>query len=284
MKSILIADSGSTKTSWAFIEANGETSGFSHGINPNYQDEQSIFESLQSSEFLAKVELAKPYVIYFYGAGCGSLENQNVVRDGLQHFFLDSKIFVFSDLLGAARALCRTSPGIACILGTGSNSCLYNGSEIVSNLPNLGFWLGDEGSGGYLGKQLLIHWFHKEMPEPLWEKFNDLFEIDRDKVIKQIYHKPFPNRYLAGFAPFLNENQSDLWCQNLVELAFRIFLTRYVKPYAGSDVFEINFLGGIAFNFKKTLNHVLDSFGMKPGQIQNSAIEGLAEFHLKGRY
>lgn len=275
---ILIADSGSTKTAWHL--AGPEPISFTTpGINPYYQDSQSITAGLENEPVFQKLKGLKISEIHFYGAGCSSLENQNSVKKALSVFFPDSEIHINHDMLGAARALCGHSPGIACILGTGSNSCLFDGKEIIADLPNLGFWLGDEGSAGHLGKTLVVKWFHKEMPEYLWQKFSQNYGLERNGFLHKIYHEEYPNRFLAGFAPFLSEHISDPWCSELVGQSFALFLSRFVLPYRQSDILPVHFLGSVALHFKDILQEEIKKSGLHCGQILSSAIEGLANFH-----
>ena len=278
-RKILVADSGSTKTDWKFISEENEFLLSSPGINPYYQDTASIKQSLGSDSNFQKISLHQPSEIFFYGAGCSTVENQEIVRNALAHFFPSASIFVSHDLLAAARSLCGKNPGIACILGTGSNSCYFDGQDIVENLPNLGFWLGDEGSAGFMGKELVVKWFHKEMPNHLWEKFNDTYKIERDSFLDKVYHQDYPNRFMAGFAPFLSENISEIWCRDLVAKAFRLFLNRFVLPYPNSKTIPIHFLGSIANHFEDILKMELKQMGLIQGKIQGSAIVDLADFH-----
>ena len=278
-RKILVADSGSTKTDWKFISEENEFLLSSPGINPYYQDTASIKQSLGSDSNFQNISRHQPSEIFFYGAGCSTVENQEIVRNALAHFFPSASIFVSHDLLAAARSLCGKNPGIACILGTGSNSCYFDGQDIVENLPNLGFWLGDEGSAGFMGKELVVKWFHKEMPNHLWEKFNDTYKIERDSFLDKVYHQDYPNRFMAGFAPFLSENISEIWCRDLVAKAFRLFLNRFVLPYPNSKTIPIHFLGSIANHFEDILKMELKQMGLIQGKIQGSAIVDLADFH-----
>ena len=278
-RKILVADSGSTKTDWKFISEENEFLLSSPGINPYYQDTASIKQSLGTDSNFQKISQHQPTEIFFYGAGCSTIENQEIVRNALAHFFPSASIFVSHDLLAAARSLCGKNPGIACILGTGSNSCYFDGQEIVENLPNLGFWLGDEGSAGFMGKELVVNWFHKEMPNHLWKKFNDTYKIERDSFLDKVYHQDYPNRFMAGFAPFLSENISEIWCRDLVANAFRLFLNRFVLPYPNSKTIPIHFLGSIANHFEDILKIELKQMDLIQGKIQGSAIVDLADFH-----
>jgi len=278
-KTILVADSGSTKTAWKLIGHSSDLECITPGINPYFQDSKSISEVLSNESDFQELLKIQPNEVYFYGAGCSTIENQRTVSEAFHVFFPNSIIQISHDMLAAARSLCGHEPGIACILGTGSNSCLFDGNEITENLPNLGFWLGDEGSGGFLGKDLVVKWFHKEMPIDLWKKFEDKFQLNRDVFLDQIYHKPYPNRYVAKFAKFLGEHIENEWCRNFVANAFTSFFERFILPYKPGAQLPIHFIGSIAFHFKPVLEEVIHKFKLKPGKIEQTAIDGLVQFH-----
>lgn len=275
---ILLADSGSTKTDWLVIGTN--TRSFqSAGINPFYQTREIIAETLHREVF--------PYVndairqIFFYGAGCANEATSLPVKEALATVFVSAEnIMVNSDLLAAARALCGREAGIACILGTGSNNCQYNGNKIVSNIGSLGFWLGDEGSGGYLGKQLVVGYLHNELPENLHEAFKEAYpEVSRLMVLDRAYKTPFPNRFFATFTPFLSQHLSDPFVRDMIQAAFRTFLEKYVCKHPDAFSLPIHFTGSVAHYFESILGQMLDEKGLKRGIIQKSPMAGLLRFH-----
>ncbi len=278
-KTILIADSGSTKTAWVLLKGDDKYELETPGINPYYQNSQDIRAALASNTQFIQIIVQKIDQVYFYGAGCSVAANNQLVLQALRPFFPYAQIAIAHDMLAAARALCGQTPGIACILGTGSNSCFFDGEEITSQFDNLGFWLGDEGSGGYLGKQLVTAWFHKEMPESLWQLFADTYQIDRDIVLDCVYKQPYPNRYLASFSVFLKTNIQNPWCEELVSSSFKLFLERYVVNYPKSEQVDIHFLGSVALHYREILIASTKHLGLRPGKLMGSAIEGLSLYH-----
>ena len=275
---ILVADSGSTKTAWQLSGA--EKIDFSTaGINPYYQDSDSISESLASDINFQKINNQKIEQVFFYGAGCSNLQNQAKVKFAIQKLLPDSEIHISHDMLGAARALCGQNAGIVCILGTGSNSCYFDGNEIQNDLPNLGFWLGDEGSAGYLGKNLVVKWFHNELPDVLMTAFTSMYNLDRDSFLNQIYNQPYPNRYLASFAPFLTQHIDNQWSRDFVADSFRLFFSRFVIPYPNFESLPVNFIGSVAIHFEPILRSVAEGLNCHINKIQNSVVNGLSDFH-----
>jgi N-acetylglucosamine kinase-like BadF-type ATPase len=278
-KSILIADSGSTKTAWKYLYGNEHFAIETPGINPYYQSGQQIRDSLLSNVSFIQLIPRQVSAVYFYGAGCSSEANKQTVLQAIKPIFPNAKLEIDHDLLGAARALCGREAGIACILGTGSNSCLFDGRQIAGEFTNLGFWLGDEGSGGYLGKQLVKAWFHKEMPEELWQIFNETYRLNRDEFLETVYKKPYPNRYMAGFSIFLHQHLNHYWCKALVADAFVLFLKRYVSGYPHAKQLPVHFLGSIAIHYQELLIQTVEKAGFEPGKMLGSAIDGLSLYH-----
>jgi len=278
-KTILIADSGSTKTAWKLLKGNDEYELETPGINPYYQNSDEIRAALASNIQFIQIIAQKIEHIYFYGAGCSVPANNLLVQQALRPFFPDAQIEIAHDMLAAARALCGVNAGIACILGTGSNSCFFDGQNITHQIDNLGFWLGDEGSGGYLGKQLVINWFHKEMPTDLWQLFSETYQPNRDAMLDKVYKQPYPNRYLASFSIFLKNNIHHPWCIQQVAESFQLFFERYVARYPNSELVDVHFLGSVAYNYSEILSTTARSCGLRPGKLLGSAIEGLSLYH-----
>lgn len=277
---ILIADSGSTKTDWRILDQNEvivqtQTVGF----NPYYQDADSIANELKAN--LLPLSTKEVKQVFYYGTGVTNEEKAGVIKEAiLQVFPTCGHIEAQSDVVGAARAACGRSAGIACILGTGSNSIYFDGEKTDFQIPPLGFWLGDEGSGGHLGKTLLLSYLHKEMPLEIRAKFEQKFGImDRLTVLENAYHKPFPNRYFASFSKFLFDNLEDDFCRNLVENCFEQFFQKYILKYPMCHETTVNFVGSVAFYYKDLLTKVVDNQGIKVGKILKSPIDGLVEFH-----
>jgi N-acetylglucosamine kinase-like BadF-type ATPase len=278
MPNILIADSGSTKTEWVLLQDNFCNEIFSTpGINPYYQNPEEILKLIQP-EFEKNIHITPDY-IYFYGAGCGNPQKQNIVGEAIQRIYSNSKIFIEGDLLGAARSLCQTSSGIACILGTGSNSCYYNGKEIVSNISPLGYILGDEGSGAVMGKRLISDILKNQLPEIVAEKFFDTYKLDVNSILDSAYKQPFPNRYLAQFSKFVHENITLPGLENIVMEGFEAFITRNILQYEKANSMPIYFTGSVAFFFQDQLIKAMASFHLKPEIITRSPLKGLIKYH-----
>jgi N-acetylglucosamine kinase-like BadF-type ATPase len=279
---ILIADSGSTKTDWRILDQNeviAQTQ--TVGFNPYYQDADSIANVLKTGLLpLCTKEIKQ---VFYFGTGVTNAEKAGVIKNAILQVFPTCKqIEAESDVVGAARATCGRTAGIACILGTGSNSVYFDGEKTGFQVPPLGFWLGDEGSGGHLGKSLLLSYLHKEMPFEIRTKFEEKYgAIDRLIVLENAYHKPFPNRYFASYSKFLFNNIKEDFCKNLVENCFLQFFEKYILKYPMCHETNVHFVGSVAFYYKDLLIKVADSQGIKVGSIVETPIGGLVEFHQK---
>lgn len=277
-KLTLIAESGSTKTAWRLLSPSGEIAqAKTAGFNPFYQSEEDIRTEL-THELLPQLS-ENPEVIFFYGAGCSNEKNSALVRRAIQSVFPGATVEVEHDLLAAARALCGRTPGIACILGTGSNSCFYDGEKIVLNVPSLGFTLGDEGSGGWLGKQLIIDYLRDDLPEHLVERFESRYKSSKEEILDNVYKKPFPNRYLASFSKFLFDHIRDPYVFDLVLSSFKLFLTRTVCKYPDYRNYPTHFTGSVAFYFNSVLRAACEEYGIVTGKVIEGPIAGLTLFH-----
>lgn len=279
---MLIADSGSTKTDWAFVNyGNGNYQSVqSAGINPFYQTTEEIIPVLQS-EVLPNFDVTIQE-IYFYGAGCANEQSSLPVTNALKHCFPSANIVeVASDMLGAARGLCGHEPGLACILGTGANNAFFDGSHITHSIGSLGFWLGDEGSGSYLGKTLVVHYLQNELPVDLQALFVEQYPgLDRLTVLDHAYKKPYPNRYFASYSKFIAENRTHEFIQALLRNAFGLFIKKYVLKHAHAAQFPVHFTGSIAYYYQEILRGVLEANGLRTGRILKSPLEGLVDYHL----
>ncbi len=277
---ILIADSGSTKTEWRLIDQTSQVQAIrTDGLNPYYQDTPTITKTL-SEQLVSALHGAVVHEVFFYGAGCANAETCATVANALQAVLPQAiAIDVQSDMLGAARAACGHEPGVACILGTGSNAALYNGQTISSPGYSLGFWLGDEGSGGHLGKQVVLAYLHQQLPPDLAEAFAQAYPLDRLTVLDNAYHQPFPNRYFARFAPFLSQHSQHPFVQNLVSQSLSNFLRLYVSRVAPGNMPVVNFVGSVAFYFQDILRRVGQEQGYLIGQILPAPINALVEYH-----
>ena len=274
---ILIADSGSTKTDWCLVD-NGVLVKqiFTKGTNPFFQTEDEISAEV-SENLLPYLDTAKVDAVWFYGAGCAFPEKNEIVRAAIARH-LDVPIEVGSDLLGAARGLCGRQPGIACILGTGSNSCFYDGKEIVSNVSPLGFILGDEGSGAVLGKMLVGDVLKNQLPAALKEEFLARYELTPAIILERVYKKPFPNRFLASLSPFLVEHLDVPEIHTLVLNGFKAFFDRNVKQYDYKQ-YPVHLIGSLAFYYRPVLQEAAEQMGVRLGTIKQSPMEGLISYH-----
>lgn len=273
----LIADSGSTKTLWLLCESRTIVKEISTpGINPFYTDENSIV-SLLCAGLLPQLGGIPAEAVHFYGAGCIPGEKSDMVRKALQSVFPSARTEVLSDLWAACRGLCGQMPGIVCILGTGSNSCLYDGTDIVKNVPPLGFILGDEGSGAVLGRTLLADYLKGLMPSGLARQFSDRYDVSGSQVLDKIYKQPFPNRYAASFVPFIAANLEHPYMSALVEKEFSRFVSRNLEQYGNS--FTLNFTGSVAWFFKAAIEKVCRDAGFNIGKIVKEPAHGLVAYH-----
>ena len=274
----LIADSGSSKTDWRALHADGTIEQYkSRGINPFYQDESEISKELSENLRPQLPEGVKE--IFFYGAGCVNREKKDILKNALLKNFPGAIVSVENDILGAARALCNREPGIACILGTGANSCLYNGKKIVENIRGYGFLLGDEGSGAYLGKQLVSSYLRKELSEALREKFKKRFPMSEDEILHEVHTQPYPNRYLASFSKFLFHHIKDPYIYKMVYDGFSLFMEKIVLKYENANRYKVHFVGSVAFYFANILRQVAIDKGVTVKNILESPIAGLTLYH-----
>lgn len=270
----LIADSGSTKTDWCM-----ENTPIIHtqGINPFHQSAEYI-EHILTDELLP--QLQKDIIIrdiHFYGAGC-TPEKSVILKTILANHFPESSIEVQSDLLGAARALCGNAPGIACILGTGSNSCYYDGKQIISNISPLGFILGDEGSGAVLGKRLVGDCLKNQLPEDVCATFLQTFNLTLAEIIDKVYRQPQANRFLASLTPFLSTHRTIPQIHNLLVSSFKDFFQRNVMQYRYQDT-QVHFVGSIGWHFQEEVKEAAQALHIKTGKFIQSPIEELQKYH-----
>ena len=277
MANILVADSGSTKTHWILFRNDRKEAPFiTSGINPFYQDTESIVDTIEKT--LLKNVIIQPDHIFFYGAGCAN-QKQEIVMNALKRIYPATDVFVGSDLLGAARSLCQNKSGIACILGTGSNSCFYDGKEIAAHVSPLGYILGDEGSGAVLGKTLISDILKNQLPDVVSQRFFDTYQLNVNSILDSAYKQPFPNRYLAQFAKFIGDNIEIPEVENIVLESFEEFITRNVMQYEQVKTTEIYFTGSIAWYFQDQLIRTLEKFGLKAAKITKAPLDDLITYH-----
>ena len=274
----LIADSGSTKCEWCLINNGKKKTILTQGISPYFLDTNQIIELLQK-ELLPKLKNVEIANIYFYGTGLSNVNNVKIVNAALKKLFKGAKIEINHDLLAAARALCGNKKGIACILGTGSNSCFFNGKKIVKNSPGLGYVLGDEGSGAYLGKKVLQYYLYQTFDEDLLSRFEKQFNTNKTEILDAVYKKPLANRYLATFNNFLVDNRGHYMVENIIEDALNDFFFTHLPKYTESWTLPINFVGSVAHGYKDVLKELCNVYELELGIILKKPMEGLINFH-----
>ena len=279
---ILIADSGSTKTDWVLCDGTTiVTRAKTQGLNPTLQSEEEIEEVLLN-ELAGKIDADAPQKIFFYGAGCAYENANSRISRALKTIFTTSNIEINSDLLAAARAMCGHETGIACILGTGSNSCLFDGEKIIGNTPSLGYILGDEGSGAHLGRQLLSDCLKKQLPKKICDKFFEQYDLNVATILENTYHSSLPNRWLAGFTPFLSENKEVPEIKMMLKECFKQFFQRNTMTYRRSWL-PIHIIGNIGIHFSEEIKETAESLGLSIGNIVDSPMNGLIEYHKQNR-
>ncbi|UII34502.1 N-acetylglucosamine kinase [Fulvivirga ulvae] len=275
---ILIADSGASKADWRLIDAETNIQQFqSLGINPYHQKAENIKAEIMES---LKPKISDPvHQLFFYGAGCSSAANKQTLKTIFEEAFPNALITVDHDLMGAARSLCGYDPGIACILGTGANSCYYDGNSITSNVPSLGFIMGDEGSGAWLGKKLLGSFIRGELGDELESKMIKRFDLNRDTILEHVYQKPFPARYMAGFSKFIFQNIKHPVLYRLVYRGFELFFEKNIEKYDQYRQLPVHFTGSVAFYYSNILRQVANDRGITVRNIVESPIAGLTLYH-----
>ncbi len=275
----LIADCGSTKSEWCLlVDGKKKKAITTQGISPYFLSGEQI-EVLLYNEVVPKIKNTLPTELYYYGAGCASDTNVKIVTQALKKVFGKIKITVHHDLMGAARALCGNEKGVACILGTGSNSCYYNGKNIMKNSPGLGFILGDEGSGAYLGRKVVQHFLYNTFDPDLMDRFNAKFPTNAAEILEAIYKGPLPNRYLANFTGFLVENRGHFMIENIIEDGFNDFFFNHLYKYKETWTMPVHFIGSVAYGFKDVLKSMCHNYELQLGKVLKQPMEGLIKFH-----
>lgn len=279
----VIVDSGSTKADWKFLSDDSETSLHTMGFNPVFSSSDQIEQEVRKA-FKGIIELEQEMDIYFYGSGCWDKKRKIVIENGLKRVFTNAKIDVHHDLLGAARATCGVDPGISCIIGTGSNTCLFDGEEVIDNVTNLGYLCGDEGSGTHLGKKLIRHYFYRELPKELEEQFETFAGGGKQKILDTIYDGTPPNVYLASFTRFMSEHVDHPFIQRILYRSFAEFIDRHVRKYHGHMALPVHFIGSIAYVFQDMLKIVLTERAMQHGIFIKQPIDNLVAYHREFVY
>lgn len=274
----LICDAGASKAEWCLLDGKKKKVIVTQGISPYFMNTAQITELLKN-ELQKKMKKAEPAEVFYYGTGCSNSENVKIVKKALKHIFPKAMINVDHDLMGAARALCGRKKGIACILGTGSNSCFFDGKKIVKNSPGLGYVLGDEGSGAYLGRKVLQYYLYNTFDEELRARFDAKYVTTPNEILDNVYKKPFANRYMSSFAIFLAENRGHYMIENIIEDGLNDFFFNHVYKYKESWTMPINFVGSVAYGFRDVLKHLCETYELTLGKVLKKPMDGLLEFH-----
>lgn len=278
MSVTLIADSGSTKCTWCLLQDGRKKIITTTGISPYFLNSAQI-HALLSKELLPKLKQVSVTELFFYGTGMANPHHVAMIKPLLKKLFPGVKLEVQHDLLAASRALCGKEKGIACILGTGSNSGYYNGKKIVKNSPGLGYILGDEGSGAYLGKKVVQYYLYKTYDEELQARFEKRFQTSQMEILEQVYQKPLANKYLATYALFLAENRGHYMIENIIEDGLNDFFFTHLYKYRESWTLPIHFTGSIAFGFKDVLKDLCNTYELELGKILKTPMDGLIAYH-----
>jgi glucosamine kinase len=279
---ILIADSGSTKCDWIYIDENGTELGLykTMGLNPYFHDEKVVSETVRSAPDLMALSAEVEHV-YFYGAGASTPHLCSVIHRGLIEVFPNAKVTIDHDLVGAAFASYDGEPAITCILGTGSNSCFFDGEKVVEEVPALAYILGDEGSGSWFGKQLLREYYYKKLPADLRDAFENEFHLNKDEMVSRVYNEPHANVYLASFMKFIGKFNTHPHVTAWVKDGIRQFIQTHVHCFNNYGSVKTHFIGSIGHYFKPCLEEVCKEEGVILGEIIRKPIYGLANYHVK---
>ena len=288
----LIIDSGSTKMGWILLDGRTVRNHFiTKGFNPNYSDLhdlENIISLVETQCFaspnhtLQDIEtqsIASLQQIHYYGTGCGSEQNCQIIKGVFQRYFPQAEITVTHDLMAACHALLGHESGIACILGTGSNSCVYDGENITERAVSLGYLVGDEGSGMHIGREMVRAYFYGFMPDGLKQQFEATYHLDLKVFIDKLYHDGQPSRYLATFAKFAGEHQNEPFIRVLVKRCFDDFIKAFILRFDNYKSLKVNFVGSVAYHFRDILKETLEASKIKVGEIMASPTEGLVRYY-----
>ena len=277
-KNYIIADSGATKCQWTLILGKEKKSITTIGISPYFLSEEQMVDTIVTG-FQKKVDPQIIDAIYFYGTGLSNPKNVAAIKKALKKVFKNATLDIQTDLVAVARATCQTKKGVACILGTGSNTGYYNGKVIAKNSPGLGYVLGDEGSGAYLGKKVLQYYLYKTFDEELMLSFESKYKLSKDQILDAVYKQPLPNRYMASFSTFLSEHRGHYMIENIIEDGLNDFFFTHLNKLNESWLYPIHFSGSIAYVFKDVIKQLATGYELEVGKIIKSPMDGLIEYH-----
>lgn len=274
----LIIDSGSTKMGWILLDGQEVKAHFvTKGFNPNYSDIQHLETLVETQNFASQPN--KIHSIHYYGTGCGNEQNCQLIKDVFQRHFPKAEITVTHDLMAACHALLGHEKGIACILGTGSNACVYDGENITERAVSLGYLVGDEGSGMHIGKEVARSYFYGFMPDNLRQSFENQYHLELKDFIDRLYHGDQPSRYLATYARFAGEHQSHPFICDLVKGCFNTFIEAFVLRFENANMMKVGFVGSVSFHFQNILRESLASYGLALAEVMSSPAEGLIQYY-----
>ncbi|MCE3295838.1 MAG: hypothetical protein K0R65_1552 [Crocinitomicaceae bacterium] len=277
-----IVDSGSTKSDWVLVDKTGHQALFSTvGFNPYFHPEAVISETVRKHPGIMQ-HAAEIQAVYFYGAGCADPAMQEIVANALKGIFVNANIAVDQDLMACAHATYSGKPAISCIIGTGSNSCFFDGKTLHKKSPSLGYILGDEGSGSYFGKQLLAAYFYGQLPQNLADAFTKEFALTRDELVERIYRQGSANVYLASFTTFIAGHASEPYLKEMVYAGMKKFMEIHVCCYPGYRETEVHFVGSIAYVFEAELKRAATELEITIGTIIQKPVDALVAYHLGG--
>src|SRR5262245_51567502 len=275
----LIADSGATKAEWCLVKNGKKKTIFTQGISPYFLTSGQI-KDLLNKELKSKLKNVEVSEVHYYGTGCANPANARLVKRAIQQVFTKAKkVEVTHDLMAAARSVCGKEKGVVANLGTGSFCCYYNGKTIVKQLPGIGYILGDEGSGAYLGKKVIQYYLYETFDDDLRARFNARYVTNRSEILENVYKKPFPNRYLAAFTYFLAENRGHFMIENIIEDGLNEFFFYHLCKFRESWIMPIHFVGSVAFGFKDVLRQLCATYEFELGKIIKNPMEGLVAYH-----
>jgi len=276
----LLAESGSSKTQWRGVSNGKIYATETKGINPFFASEEFILNELQHSE-LAKFQNAITRIV-FYGSGCSHEGRNNFLKKIIQNFFPNAtEVIVDHDMLAACIALFGKEDGIACIIGTGSNSCVYENGQITQNVPALGYILGDEASGSFIGKELLKHFIYKTLPVEIQDFISKEYQLDKEDIFDSVYKKELPNRYLASFALVASKFRTHPFIHEILLRGFEEFIRYHIVCYPESKHLPISFVGSIASVFEEELTIAMNKFNLAITKIDSNPVDALVEFYTK---
>ena len=275
----LIADSGATKTEWCLLKGGKTKMTATQGISPYFFTEEKIVNLLQEELYPSLPEMASTTEIHYYGTGMANPVNVSMIQKSLKHVLPKASIEISDDMLAAARALNGRSKGLACNLGTGSFCCYYNGKTIAKKSPGMGYVLGDEGSGAYLGKKVIQYFLYNTFDEELKYKFEKKYNVGVVEILENVYRKPLANRYLASFSFFLYENRGHYMIENIIEDGLNDFFFTHLCKYKEVWKLPVHFVGGVAFGFRDVLEQLCNAYEFELGKILDKPMAGLIEYH-----